>query len=386
MRGLFCWALCCAFLACASKSGRRLEPEDLPEPQGVELLWSKKLSGLISDLSMARDGSILVSTIPDPDQEGSEGYRTVKMGSDGEVIWSRDNPGRIKSQTLSRDGSLAVFTNYKGEMYALDAQGQVAWTTEAECHPRIITPVKTIVCYYDDVAMPAVLFDLYGWDGKLKSSYRDERDLLAFKASEDETSFGVGLSGGGVLLFSGQGALKWKRKVNGEVLDVSVSAGDKPQVAVLHGSRSGQMVTMLDSRGRVVSDGKMPAIMEQVELTPAGQEALVYGNSPKGQSLVMFRPERKALNEKWRQDVQRQADYSAALMITEKSAVVGVEDTLGVHRLSALVGYDWEGKSLWRIPVATDEGAYLYAQGISPEKSLVSVATDDARLSAYRVK
>lgn len=368
------------------------------EAGSVTQLWSRKMPGLISDLNVALDGnSLLVTTIPDP-EKGFRQHLLSRLDSKGKTVWSLPLSAQVKSQSIADDGSLAVISNYSEEVMGIDAKGQVIWKAVAACKPTILTSLKKILCYHDDDAAPGVAFEVLGWDGKKLQTYPSKNDVLSLKVSQDQSHFVLGMTRGQLAYFDSAFKLVWQKKVGGEILDVSVSSGSNPEAAVLYNNRrEGQRLAIFDSQGKLIGEGAPSSHVEQVEISPSGGEALVYGNGPKGQYLALFsaaggsaeataaRKTPAALREKWRRGDAKSADYSSSMIATHDLAIIGFEDIAPNTRRSRLLAFDLQGGLKWSIPLVTEEGAYLYAQSFSPEKSFLGVGTDDGNLSAYQV-
>jgi hypothetical protein len=382
-----------AALLSAGCAGRRpdhaLGFDAAARPGEVRKLWSRKLPGLITDLNVSGDGSrLLVSTIPDPEREGGQRGNAVSLWNGaGEKLWELAVESQTRAQALSADGSLAVVSNYKEELVGIGEGGRVRWTAQGTCRPYLLDRARRVLCYHDDDADPKVAFDVYDWNGKKLLSYPIAHDILALKVAQDEQRFAIALTRGQVVLFGADFRSDWQRKVGGEILDVAVSSGSPPMVAVLyHAGKKGQLVALFDAGGKLVAEGRPEAHVEQIESAPEGGAVLVYGNGPKGQHLALLaRDGSGKLRETWHRADPRYADYSSSMIATQELAIIGFEDILPSERHSHLVAFDYEGKMKWNIPLVTEEGAYLYAQAYAPEKSFLGVGTDDSTLTAYAV-
>jgi len=357
----------------------------------VSRLWSKKMPGLITDLNVTPDGNtIVISTIPDPDQESeANGFQVSRVDSgNGNILWSYKSGAQIKAQGVASNGSLIVLSNYNEEIIGLDIDGKILWQTQGTCRPVILTPIQKIVCYHDDDAAPGTAFDVLDWSGKKLLSYPASSDILVLKSSSDEKRIAIGLTRGQVILFNEKLKVLWTKQVPGEILDLAVSSGDSPQVVVLfHSAKQGQKVSVFDVKGKTISTIPPSAHVEQIEMSPDGGSILLYGNSPKGQNLAFFNVDpSQGLQEKWHWGSERYADYSSSLSVEQGVAWIGFEDVQEKERQSHLLGFDFQGQVKWDIPLETEVGAYLYAHSYSSEKSLLGVGTDDAVLTLFRVK
>jgi outer membrane protein assembly factor BamB len=360
------------------------------QPQSVKRLWQRKMPGFITDLSAAKDGrSLLVATIPDYDSDQSpKQYSVAQLSAeDGKTRWSLPVQSQVKSLDLAEDGSLGVIAHYNGELQGVSADGKQAWVTEVTCRPFLLSSLKKVVCYHDDDAEPRVAFDVLDWSGKKLLSHRITQDVLALKISRDERNLAIGLTQGSVVFFrTDTFKPAWTRKVDGEILDVAVSSGPEPIIAVLHHSvKKGQKLSWIDFKGRIRGEGVPVAHVEQVEASPDGDAVLVYGNGPRGQSIALFQADDDSLKEKWSRGDSRYADYSSSMIVAGGLAIIGFEDLAAKGRHSHLLGFDFAGKLKWNLPLVTEEGAYLYAQSYAPDRSFLAVGTDDANLSGYQI-
>jgi hypothetical protein len=383
-------AACVSGLLAGCASSKTPGFDAATRPGEVQKLWSRKLSGLLTDLSVSRDGSrLLVSTIPDPDRDGGQRGNAVALWNNaGKKVWELPVESQTRAQALSGDGRLAVISNYREEVIGIGAEGQVLWKADGTCRPFVLDEPKRVLCYHDDDADPKVAFDVFDWKGKKLLSYPIANDVLALKLAEDARFFAVALTHGQVILFGAADFRSdWQRHVPGEILDVAVSSGPAPQVAVLyHTAKQGQLVALFDRDGKLRGQGRPEAHVEQVEIAPSGNGVLVYGNGPKGQHLALLARDAKGkLAEAWHRADPRYADYSSSLIATQELTIIGFESVKPTERQSHLVAFDYDGKMKWNIPLVTEEGAYLYAQSYSPESSFLGVGTDDSVLSAYAV-
>jgi outer membrane protein assembly factor BamB len=174
---------------------------------------------------------------------------------------------------------------------------------------------------------------------------------------------------------------------------VAISSGGEPRVAVLFRSTKGQAIAIYDAKGTQIAQGAPGSHAEQIEITPAGDGIVLYGNGPRGQYVSLHALAglsaggslASTLKENWHREDKRYADYSSSIIVTNDLIIAGFEDVVPTSRQSHLLALDREGKLKWDIPLVTEEGAYLYAHALAADKSLVVVGTDDGTLAAYRV-
>jgi len=385
------FALITGLVSCA---GKKIQDDVIPferDPKqaSVEAAWAKKTPGIITDLNLARDaGSFLVTTRPDFDVEGApRDYLVSLYSGEGGKLWSNAVPYQVKSQDIARDASLSVIVTYNNELTAWDAAGKKVWMAASVCRPHVLASQRKVVCFHDDDAQPETAFDVFDWNGTKLSSFPIKNDALSMKISADEKNLTLGLTRGQIMRFT-VGAEKpvWQKKVSGEIADLAVTDGMTPRVAVLHGTpRIGQKIAWLDENGKILAEVKPSVHLTQVEVAADGHSLYGYGNSPKGQYLVLFEASDTGLVEKWRRGDARFADYATPMSVTGELALIGFEDFSTGTRRSRLLAFTPEGKVRWSVPLKTDEGAYLYAQTFSPARSLLGVGTDDSMLVGYRI-
>jgi outer membrane protein assembly factor BamB len=375
--------------------------------------WKWKAPGLISDFSMAAsNGMVLLSTIRDGDsQEPSErnGRYLVVLDRDGNQKFKKPLSAQTRVQAIRSDGRLAYVSNYEHRLEAIESNGNVRWTTQASCRPVPLDLPRSLLCVEDDAAVPGVVFRVFDdHDGRLLHEFSGVPDrkseALAYRKTLDGRFFVVGMTGGDIALFragrseDGSGFVRklWERRVEGEITDVALAGsdaarkllpGEAPEVSVLYWEGSVQKVALFERTGLLHSSHTLTEAgpSQQIEISAAADRIWLQGNGPKGQFLTLLRRES---SRGWvpaiRRHFPRAAEYSIPLIPVRKGAVAGVEENVAGRRKNHLVGLDLEGELLWRMPVHSSEGAYLYGQGIAPDGTLVAVATDDGLVSAYR--
>lgn len=390
-------------------AGKHRGDRDLPFPMSAERYeadesWSHETPGFITDLNLARDaGAVLVTTRPDYDKPQSpKRFLVTLWNAKGGEKWQQTLPFQVKAQDVARDASLAVVTHYNNEILAFDGSGKRAWSREGNCRPMVLEAVKRVVCSHDDDAEAGTAFEVFDWGGQSIGARQVKQDLLAIKASADERWLAVGLTRGAVELHDLSVPPKgpaleplWKHTLDGEVLDVAVSNGESPRVAVLyHVHRVGQRVAWFNFAGKAIGRPERPsAHVTQIELTPEGGASVLYGNSPRGQNLIFLEAQADstpesvtAWSEKWKVADPRFADYATAMTLASDLILIGFEDFAENTRSTRLLGFDREGKVRLAIPLETQQGAYLYAQAYAPSRDALIVGTDDARLTSYRIR
>ena len=381
------------FTGCSGAKTHNKPIEQSLDVETIRELWSEKLSGLITDLNISKNGSfVLVSTIPDPDRPDSSPLHQISLYSkDGQKIWQKTASAQIKSQAISETGELSLYSSYNEELTALDKNGNILWTVEANCRPIPIESSKRIVCFHDDDAEPGIAFDTYDWSGKKISSYSAPYDALNLKIStnwsvQSAPHLVLGLARGRVVLFDPSLRSVWKKKVQGEIADVAVSSEQNVLVAVLFNSKkAGQKLAVFNKKGKIIGQISPSNHSEQVEISPDGNKIFLYGNGPRGQFASMYELIPGGLQEKWHQTNSRFADYASPISLTPGFLLSGLEQQTGEDRESDLIGLDFEGKMKWQLPVETEEGAYLYSNSYTPGSIVLAVGNDDSELRVFEI-
>lgn len=376
-----------------SSSGEKSELPFQRSVQEMEFdrLWEEDFPGPITDLALARkSGDLVVATIPDPDTGGK--HLLTLISKKGKEIFQLKSPFPVKALDIADDGSRVVVANYEGKLLSYDRNGQISWQSEGACRPILINVSKRIVCYHDDDTKPSFAFDVYDFEGTRLSRFPIKQDVLALKVSGDEKWVAVALAGGRLLVFNSELKAEREHRVNGEVLDLSISGGDAPTLAAISMDvKKGQTLNVFEAAKKTPVTMRLSYHVEQVEALPSGKLIAVYGNSPRGQYIAVHSAFDATLQ--WQQLEQRYADYSLAIRVGADRILAGFEYVSPGEgagnvktRRSKLVVLDLDGKLRADLPLKTAEGAYLYSFSYSPESSLLGVGTDDKRLQLLELK
>ena len=357
----------------------------------IERLWTKRVGGVITDLSVSRNGqNIVIATSPNPDVPGGGEHHTMaKFTRDGHMVWRKPLKVPVRAQSISGDGSLIVASTYDDRITGYNAAGKPVWAVNGLCKPILLERIRKIVCYHDDDAESSIAFDVFGWNGQKILSYPiPDLDILALKISEDDRNLAIALTGGHVLLFDPDYKIVWDKKVSGEISDVSVSSGKTPEVAVLYTSGTREKISVLDAGGTVVTLGEPHAHVEQIEISPTASDVFTFGNGPQGQYLALYPllpgAPPSVLKTKWERLEPRRSDYSSSIIVSQDRIIVGIEDLVDTDRHTHLLGFDFDGNQKWSIPVIVEEGVYLYEQDFASENPLLAITTDDGVLSVFK--
>lgn len=358
------------------------------EPTDIQPVWVKKLRGVVSDLALSQDGkTILVATSPDGELAGSsKHYLLTRWNSQGKQIRELKLKSPTREVDLSSDGSLAVVSNYENQLIGFSSKSNILWTSEGTCRPSLLQLFKKIVCYHDDDAEAGIGFDTYDWKGKKTFSFPIETDIVAFKAAMSQKFFAFALAGGQLVVLDAENHSILRKVVEGEIVDVALSAQDQPQVAALVRYKSNLQVYTFDSQGNSlgVISPSFPAT--QVELSPQGGQVFYYGNSAAGQFVGSGVLPGKV--ESWKKGVSLETEYTSLIYVGAAWVLVGLEESslnLGEPRKENLIAYDYQGSALWRFVLPIKSEAYLYTYRVSDAAQLIVAGVDNAQLVAFKV-
>lgn len=386
LTAVFCFLLTWGAVSCSSSSKEKSVPlfEESALPVSFKKLWKEEFPGPITDLSVARlSGDLLAATIPSLETGGR--HLLTLLNRNGDQVFQSPMDFPVKHIDVSATGDLVVVQNHEGQLFGMDRGGRRIWMIEGSCKPVILSSVKKILCYHDDDTMPSTAFEVIGYEGKVEYKYPIKTDVLTLKVSSDEKWVVLGVSGGKLLLLGSDFKVAAEFKVEGEILDVSVSAGDDPRIAALSmDHKTGQRIGVYEKDGRFRGVMRPPYHVEQIELLPGGRLLAIYGNSPKGQYIAAVSPH--DLSIAWQKLEPRYADYSLSIAVSEDKILAGFEAVGRKSRESELLVLDLEGKLRSQLALETAEGAYLYSFAYSPVTSLLAVGTDDQILQLFEVR
>lgn len=359
-----------------------------PGAAQVRELWHKRLSGYVSDLQVAPNGqALLVATLPNYEREdGARDNSLIYFDRQGHQRWQLRMPTAVKSLALSASGDLAIVSTHDDKLRAFNAAGKNIWTVEGTCKPLLMNQLKKVICYHDEDAEPQVAFDVYSFDGKKLSSVPARHDILALTLSEDERNLAIGLAKGQLSLFSPELKPRWQAEVGGEIIDLGVSRGSEPKVAVLFGRGKAQRIAIFSQRGVKIADVALEFHADQVEFSHGPEGGiLVYGNGANGQILASYAVG-DGLKPRWRQADPVAANYTPQMYIEGPDRVlIGFEANRADGRENQIRSYDHKGALRWSLTLHGDEDSYLYAESFAPRSSVFAAANDDGTLGVYQL-
>ena len=368
---------------------------------GPALQWTKRMKGAISNLALSRSGKqILVATFSDADIPGSAKHALLSLWStQGKLLWEQKANAPIKDISISPDGQLMVLSTYLDELIGMDARGRRIWNTTGLCKPYVLQEPKRVVCYHDDDAGPDVAFDLLDWDGKKVGSFPIQKDIVAFKFSDDQKGLAIALSGGEVILFDLELKPVWRRKLDGEVVDLAVAGLEQSNLpssasptpvpgfrvaALVRTPKKTEQVEFLGDQGQTLGQVTPSFPVEQVESSHDGQSVYYYGNSAAGQWIAGA--SLSSLKELWKQGEPSGSRYSGSINLSPGLIWAGVEHTSAnpIQRDSRVFVFDLNGKKVHDLDLPADDTAYLFSHRIAMVPNWFVVGTDDAKLSIYQ--
>jgi len=408
--------------ACATPGERRVSVSDGdPHSTGSEVqqpkaIWTLEGKGLISDLDVnSRSGRILVGTLSDSESPGS--FRgALLLSPNGEVVLNRALEFPVRQQSLSPSGDRIVVSDYENQVISFGLGKASTWTVSGHCRPSFIGDSGLILCLHDDDPVTDVPFEILSTQGKRVYLPDYHADALTVRMSSDGKLFAVLLRGGGVALYgvksrSSKGSqvhdveLYWRKTFKGEVVDLAFA---EPTIGTLrlgvyvHSEGGERRVHFLDLQGQAVAPslelkGIAPSQIGFQKYEGSGQIVLfAYSNGPRGQWLHSFRLRTQASDgtgrtvpgweQEWKYGDEGPAEFSSRLLpLPQGGVLVGMEVDQGPGRLSQLIALSREGQESWRIKVESEGPAYIFQYALSAEDSVLYLATDDGRLTAYRL-
>jgi hypothetical protein len=211
---------------------------------------------------------------------------------------------------------------------------------------------------------------------------------LVLKVAPDESRIVLGLVKGRVWVL-GSGFKKFsEEQLEGEVVDLAAAAdgGTASWSALVNISGVGQKLVVANSAGSSRWEQLLDSPHQQVEISADGKRSAIYGNGPRGQAISLWTASSKQrLLPAWSYRAARYADYSQQIDLSGEDTLLGFEEVTERTRHSHVVSLRKTGEVEWDIPLMSEDGAYLYARGISSRSKLVVLGTDDGMLSAYDI-
>jgi outer membrane protein assembly factor BamB len=261
------------------------------------------------------------------------------------------------------------------------------------CRPVVLEKNRQILCHHDDDSLPGVAFTVLSLNGKVKQRFQIPQDLLVLKISADESRIALGMVKGRIWILDPTFKKIADRRVDGEIVDLSLASGPQPAgaewSALVNVNGLGQQLIAMNPSGKLRWQQTLEAPHQQIELSEDGSLTAIYGNGPKGQLVSLLGTPafgEGRLTLLWSYRAPRYADYNQRIDFSGEDIVLGFEEVTERTRHSHVVALQRSGQLNWDIPIQSEEGAYLYARGMTSKSGLLVLGTDDGRLTAYEVQ
>lgn len=396
--GIVCGVACsggCSNSRLAVPSNHELPFKSGDSSYSPKPLWTEKLEGKLTDLTVSSEsGHILTTEVLEG--QGPGNTRMTLRNSSGKSLWSIQLPSPVRAQALSPKGDLLVLGNYEDDLIRIDPKtGEKIWSVadSGMCRPIILEKRQQILCFHDDDAVPGIAFSVYDFKGAEKLKFKVPLDLLVLKVPRDESKIVLGLVKGRIWILDQHFKKTAERQVDGEIVDLSVAESQKDDAAAAHSlewsalvnvNGTGQRLVGMNNSGKPLWQTPLDSPHQQIELSSDGKTTAVYGNGPRGQSVSLWTPgSPPSFSTLWNYVSPRYADYNQRIDLTGESTYLGFEEVTDRTRHSHVVALRRNGTLAMDIPLVSEDGAYLYARGISDRSGVIVVGTDDGVLTAY---
>jgi hypothetical protein len=354
-------------------------------------LWTKQLPGLITEVLMAPNGDVLLSTRP----ESGRGHHAVfRYSAQGKLRWRASFRNLVRALALSDDGNHVFYNAYQDELGSLGPGGKPAWKRTALCRPYGL-PQGNLLCFQDDDDRPGLVFQVWNAQGEPLWKKEAPLDAVTLALSEDRNRIALGYAGGKVeVLESSQGQVLFEQKVSGEVVDLSLSSDGK-QLGILYTDlRKRKKLALFDHGNGPNGDLALDFPAEQISFASGSTRLIAAdpgGSSPRF-AIFETKPDLKLL---WERESRQPAEYSIAArnLGADWGIYLGVGSSEGkLVRAAEVAALTAEpvGHLRWRARVAVPAGGYLYAfDGAASREDhsgWLAIATDLGTLSTYKIK
>ncbi len=357
-------------------------------------LWSEKLEGKLTDLAVSSEsGHVLTTQVLEG--QGPGNTRMSLRNSSGKILWSVQLTSPVRAQTLSPKADLLVVGNYEDELIRIDPKtGEKMWSVadSGMCRPIILEKSQQILCFHDDDAVPGVAFSVFDFKGAEKFKFKVPLDLLILKIPRDESRIVLGLVKGRIWILDRQFKKLAERQVEGEIVDLSVAEANSDSntlewSALVNVNGTGQRLVGMNGSGKLTWQTPLDSPHQQIELSADGKTTAVYGNGPRGQSVSLWTPgSPPSFSPLWNYVSPRYADYNQRIDLSGETTYMGFEEVTDRTRHSHVVALRRDGTLAMDIPLVSEDGAYLYARGLSDRSGVIVVGTDDGVLTAYPLR
>lgn len=360
-------------------------PDSSRQPR---LVWKQTIEGKLTDLAIASESAhTLVTQVL---EDRTPGNLLSLRDGDGKLLWSTILPSPVRSQAISSSGDWIVIGTYEDEIIRINPKnGSQIWRVEdaGMCRPMILEKSEQVLCFHDDDAIPGAAFTVFDSKGQKKLRFKVPADPLLLKVPRDESAILIGMVKGRLWILDPQFNKTAERQLEGEIVDLAtVPASGMQWAALINVHGVGQKLVGMDASGKLKWEQSLELPHQQLELSEDGGSVAVYGNGPRGQYVSFWSPgTRGNWISRWSYHSPRYADYNQRIDMAGLQTILGFEEVTSKTRHSHVVALGPDGNLNWDIPFLSEDGAYLYARGISSKPGLMVVGTDDGELSAFRI-
>lgn len=379
-------------VGCAVSEVKEPKPADALDVTLAPLLgkptWSQELPGLITEVQMAPNGDVVLSTRP---ENGRGVHAIFRYAKTGKLRWKARFKNLVRMLTLSLDGERVLYNAYQDELGVLDARGKPLWKRQALCRPYAL-PENRVLCYQDDDDQPGLAFTVWSADGEKIGTKEAKADAVVIAFPPEHAQVALGYAGGKIeLLDTVSRVTLWEKTVEGEVVDLSLSENSERLAVLYTDLKKQKKLTVFNREGKSLGDFSFNFAAEQLVFAPGARVLLAAdpgGASPRFQALnVEAQP-----TSLWERESRRPAEYS----VGARTYALGWLAYLGVEGLPGKLTREAEvaalnaspaGEAQWRARIPVPAGGYLYAFDghATATGGYLAIATDLGRIVWFKV-
>ncbi len=367
----------------------------------LNAIWEKKILGRITDLKVAhKTASILIAAVPDYDQVKTLRRPVTQLwNAQGRLVWQKVMRSRVRKLAVSDDHHWTALATYDENLRWINQKGKEVYRVpKTFCTPKFLNQKKQLFCFYDDESHAGLGYRVFDYQAKEVVRYPTEKDVIGFDFSSDESFLGVAYAQGEFEFFDSEYCRIWSSSVPGEIIDLTVSNGPRPKLAVLFqkGSKKtgwkGQRLVFFDSQGKVLLQTSDFPEGHRIDFHPKGQALYLIGNQNQGQHLTMMsfspklrgfqRPEPLVFYE-------HEGDFPKKHQLQDGSIWVDFEKISIPYepgkKMNHVLGFDLTGKLKWSAPLSVGEGLFLYGLAEDREGKKIAISSDNSTLRLFSV-
>lgn len=332
-------------------------------------LWSASVDRAVLDIAPAAvTNAAYVATAGDAGAEELNSH-LVRVNDSGSVDWSVRFDAVIDAVAARENGDFAAVALRSGSLAVVDREGTVIWERAGHCTPAAVERRGgRIYCFYDRPVEPRPRFEVYDWYGEERGSVKFDRRILAWRVAADGSHVVAGLAGGRIKLLDTAGLKVLKRfDMRGEVIDVAVSGGANPRVAVLyHPSRTvvgpRLKAAVFEESGKLVGAVELESPATAVAISVDGKALTLQGAGPRGQTLAGYRIGEDGKKPRLVRAYAHLLEVSAS--VEGRVVVRGASDPIVVAAGRYVLALSAEGKLLWERLVAPEDEGVLFSSAV----------------------